>query len=123
MTLDGCKRNFGEHESGAANLGNTTLAKNIPGKLGQAFLEELRLFANPALELLGPIALDKITPTVEQEQPRVFQMGSRPGRRVEGGGKAVACVDSCYESLLICKHHLEPQLAKQRIAGCEAVIK
>ena len=102
MTLDGCKRNFGEHESGAANLGSTSLAKNIPGKLGQAFLEALRLFANAALELLRPVALDEIMPTVEHEQSRVFQMGSRPGRRVEGGGKAVASGDRCHESTRYC---------------------
>jgi hypothetical protein len=34
MTLDGCKRDIGDHESGAANLRSTSPAKNIPGKSG-----------------------------------------------------------------------------------------
>src|SRR5216684_3127551 len=101
----------------------TCPAESIARKPGQTFLEAIRLVADAAPQLRGPVALHEIVSTIEQEYARIAQMRSRPARHVQRRFKAGASVDRSDKSLLIGKHQFQPQSPEQHVSGREAMIE
>ena len=85
MMLDRGERDFRQHECGVAHLSATGAAERSARKCPQASLETLSLIGHAASQRRRPVALNEIMAAVEHQQPRVFQMAARPGRRVQRG--------------------------------------
>jgi hypothetical protein len=62
-------------------------------KARETSLKSLCLVAYATFERSGPVALHEIMTAVEQQEPRVIQMQSRPGRRMERGSEPIAGFD------------------------------
>ena len=123
VRLYGGDGNFREYEGGAPELCRTCATKCVPCKARETSLESLCLVAHSTFKRRGPVALHEIMTAVEQQEPRVIEMQSCPGRRVERRGEPIASFDRSEESFLIGQHGVQPQLAEQRVTRREAVIE
>jgi hypothetical protein len=123
VRLYGSNGNLREHEHGTLELRRASSTECPACKAGQAGLEALRLIAHAAFEIRRPISLHEIMAAIEQQQSRIVQMQTRPGRRVKRGGESVPGFDGRHKTRLIGKYGLQPQLSKQRVARSEAVIE
>ena len=60
---------------------------------------------------------------VDQQQPGVLEMLSRPTGSVQGRCKAIVIIDGRNKSFLERKDSREPQLTQQDVARCVAMVK